>query len=321
MILQNIFYKVIMTKVLFVCSGNSKYRISPIIKNQGDSLETYGIDLEYFSIFGKGTRGYLRNIIKLKKFLVRRSFDIIHAHYSLSAYVVSLAGARPLVVSLMGSDVQKKMMSKGIIKLFNKLFWESLIVKSESMKLEINIPECRIIPNGVNFNLFKTIDKDKAEKNVGFNSQKHVIFVANPERKEKNYQLALQAFKLLDDSNVELNVVSGISYKNIPSYYYASDVLLLTSLWEGSPNVVKEAMACNCPIVSTDVGDVKKVIGNTEGCYITSFEPEDVADKLNKALVFGKKTKGRDNIKHLDSNIIAKKIIKIYEKVLKKANG
>jgi teichuronic acid biosynthesis glycosyltransferase TuaC len=93
-------------------------------------------------------------------------------------------------------------------------------------------------------------------------------------------------------------------------------VVLLTSLWEGSPNVIKEAMACNTPIVSTDVGDVKEIIGKTEGCFITSFDPEDVSDKIKKALEFGKRTTGREDIKHLESGVVAKRIIAIYKNVL-----
>jgi glycosyltransferase involved in cell wall biosynthesis len=93
----------------------------------------------------------------------------------------------------------------------------------------------------------------------------------------------------------------------------------LTSFHEGSPNVIKEAMACNCPIVSTDVGDVKDVIGNTEGCYITTFDLQDVIRKIKMALDFGKRTKGRERIMQagLDSKTIANRIIDVYHQVLK----
>lgn len=123
------------------------------------------------------------------------------------------------------------------------------------------------------------------------------------------------AFNLLNDQNAELNVVTGMEFDLVPYYMYASDVLLLTSLSEGSPNVIKEAMACNLPIVSTDVGDVKEVISNTKGCCIASFEPADVAAKLKEALNFSGPTNGREIIKQLDINIIAQKIIGIYKEI------
>ena len=93
-------------RVLFVSSGNSVKGISPIIKNQGDSLVDMGVDLTYFTIKGKGFKGYSNSVFKLKKVLNKNEYDIIHAHYSLSAIVASFAGAKPLVVSLMGSDVK-----------------------------------------------------------------------------------------------------------------------------------------------------------------------------------------------------------------------
>jgi len=307
-------------KVLFVSSGNSEFGISPTVKAQGESLKKNGIEIEYFLIKGKGIYGYHKNILPLRKYLKNDNFDIIHSHYSLSAYVASLAGSKPLVVSLMGSDVQKNLFGCMILKLFNLIFWNSLIVKSNSMKERVGIEKCFIIPNGVDFEKFKEIDKKIAKEKIGFDpNKKHIIFVANPDRYEKNFKLSKEAFNLLDDKSVELNVVCDVTHEMIPYYYYAADVLLLTSLWEGSPNVIKEAMACNCPIVSTDVGDVKEVIGNTGGCYVTSFDPKDVANKIKKALAFEKRTNGRENIEHSDSNIIAKKIIKIYEHVLEKS--
>lgn len=100
----------------------------------------------------------------------------------------------------------------------------------------------------------------------------------------------------------------------------AADVLLLTSRYEGSPNVIKEAMACNCPIVATDVGDIRWIIGDTEGCYLTSFDPGDVASKLQLALKFGRRTRGRERLIELglDSVSVAKRIVQLYQDVIEK---
>jgi len=303
-------------KVLFVSSGNSQTGIGVLVKNQGESLKNNGVQIEYFTIIGKGLKGYLRNIPELRKFLKSNRFDIIHAHYSLSGIVALLAGARPLVVSLMGSDIEANLFLKLIFKMFRKFLEKNLIVKSESIKKKIKSIDAQVIPNGVDLIKFSLMDQKTAREKVGFSQDlKYIIFVADPARYEKNYKLTQKAYKLLNDNNVKLQVLYNAAHRLIPFYMNAADVVLLTSLWEGSPNVIKEAMACNCPIVSTDVGDVRAVLGNTEGCFITTFKPEDVAEKLKKTLAFGKRTDGREHIRYLDSNVIAKKIIKFYEKI------
>ncbi len=131
-------------KVLFVSSGNSEIGISPIIKNQGESLKQNGIDLYYFTIKGKGINGYLKNIPILKKYLKYHNYDIIHAHYSLLAIVATLSGAKPLVVSLMGSDIYGNVNIDGERKFYSYInilsakllqpFVKKIIVKSKNLE-------------------------------------------------------------------------------------------------------------------------------------------------------------------------------------------
>jgi glycosyltransferase involved in cell wall biosynthesis len=145
--------------------------------------------------------------------------------------------------------------------------------------------------------------------------KKLIIFISNPNRPEKNFNLAREAVKMMNKSDVELMPVYNVPNEEICYYLNAADILLLTSKWEGSVNVIKEAMACNSPIVVTDVGDVCWVIGNTQGCFISTFEPEDVADKTKLALQFSKKmgrTKGRERIIELGLDS------KIYNSVIEK---
>ncbi len=306
-------------KVLFISSGNSKFGISPIIKNQGESLREAGIDVSYYLIKGKGFRGYIKNIKILKNFIKKNKVDIVHAHYSYSAFVASLAGAKPLIVSLMGDDLQSNYLSKLFIKVFYKISWKNIIVKSVRMYNILGISNAFVIPNGVNIQVFNSIDKRFCQKKLGWDhNKKHILFPADKSRREKNFKLAKKVFSILNNKNIELHSLIDVSPKLMPLWMNSADVVLLVSLKEGSPNVIKEAMACNIPIVSTDVGDVKEVIANTKNCYLTSYDPKEIAVKINKVLDFDKRTNGRENIKYLESGFIAKKIINIYLNTIEK---
>ena len=149
-------------------------------------------------------------------------------------------------------------------------------------------------------------------------NERIALFSSSFDRVEKNYPLAKKSVELGGGVRL-IELGKGYSKHEINKLYNACDLLLMTSIREGSPQVIKEAMACNCPIVSTDVGDVKELIGNTEGCYITSYDPEDVAENIKIALELGKRTKGRDRIifMGLDSDSTAKKIINSYKKVIR----
>ena len=306
-------------KVLFVSSGNTKNGISPIIKNQGESLKPFNIEIEYFTIQGKGVKGYFNAIFKLKKHLKSNAYDVVHAHYWISAIVASFAGAKPMVVSLMGDDVKAYSWSKWIIYLFKYFSWSAIIVKSKDMYETLGLKSAYIIPNGINMQRFKPINQQVALNIVNWNpNKKHILFTSNPKRAEKNFTLAKKAVEYLNNPNLELHYLDGVANEDVPYYYNAASVVILTSLWEGSPNAIKESMACNTPIVSTVVGDAQDVIKNTEGCYTSSFDHKEFASKIQNSLDFGQKTTGRRDIDYLKSEIIAKKIIAIYNSIKEK---
>ncbi len=305
-------------RVLFVSSGNasSKSGISPIIENQGKSLIKEGIEVDFFPIKGKGAKGYLKAIFKLREHIKTNHYDITHAHYWISAIVATFAGAKPTVASLMGDDVKTKEWYKWIIYIFYKFFWAKTVVKSKDMYNAFGQKGVAIIPNGVDMQRFKPIDREEALNFTKWDrDKKHILFTSDPAREEKNFTLAKEAVDLLNDKNIELHYLKDIPNSNIPYYYNSADVVVLTSTREGSPNAIKEAMACNIPIVSTDVGDVKDVISKTKGCYIASFEPKDFSNKIKLALEFNQRTTGRKDIEYLNETNIAKKIIKIYKEV------
>lgn len=305
-------------RILFLCSGNNntKRGVSPIIESQGESLIKLGMDLQYFTIKGTGFIGYLKNRKRLKKFIKEGSFDIIHAHYSLSGFLASLTFTKtPIIVSLMGSDIQMNKFWRFLIKLNLKLFWSKIIVKSEKMKNHLALDESvDVLPNGVNLNVFAPIDSSIAKNKLNWdNSKKYILFAANPNRYEKNFTLFQKAFSTLNSDNIIYKVLKNVDHQDIPMMMNASDVIALSSKWEGSPNVIKEALACNRPIVSTDVGDVRWLLDSCEGCFVSDGGYKDYATKLSSALSYNN-SKGRERINALNINDmdIADKLIKIY---------
>lgn len=303
-----------MFKVLFISREGTGNRPKAMVLNQANALSRENIRLEIFLVKGKGISAYFRSFKDLRARIKHNPADIYHAHYSLSGILAAMAGCRPLVVSLMGSEGKTWKIEKPVIRFFHKSRWNATIIKTERAKTELGLGNARVIPNGVDLSAFRDIDQAEARKRVGFGEGRHLLFLSDPERTEKNYDLALRAFNLVRNENIELHAIHGVDHELVPFYMYASDVLLLPSKWEGSPNAVKEAMACNLPLVATDVGDVREIIADTEGCFISAENARDFADKIIMALAF-RRTKGRSRVGHLDTGLINKKILDLYEQV------
>lgn len=309
-------------KILFISSGNSILGISSLIKRQGESLQNNGVEVEYFTIYGKGMFGYLSNYKKLKKKIRQFNPDILHAHYSLSGFLATLTFRKPIVVSLMGSDINLSAFVKFVTKFLCKYVWSKTIVKSYDMSNKLLVPNVIIIPNGVDINLFKPLKKDWCCEQLSWMAtKKHFLFAANPDRAEKNFVLVKNSLDLLNDVDYELHTLSNVSHSDVPIMMNAADVIILTSLWEGSPNVIKEGMACNRPIVSTDVGDVRWVFGDVKGCFISGFNPTELKEKLLEALEFSSligSTNGRERLIELglDSKSVAQRIVGVYNQII-----
>lgn len=321
-------------KVLFVSSGNSEhFKVSPFIKAQGESLVDKGVEVAYFSIVGKGLSNYLKNVGPLRRYLRDNPCDIIHAHYSLCGWVAVLAaGNTPVVLSLMGDDAQGTFTGNQRISLQSRLlifltkliqpFVQAIISKSENLEKAVYRKSIsRLIPNGVQLNQFKLYPGGcRAELGLETGKQ-YVLFLGSTTDPNKNFDLVKSAVALLNRPDVELLNVFGVPHDKVVKYLNSVDVFTLCSFGEGSPNVVKEAMTCNCPLVVTPAGDAAWVVAGVPGCFVAGYDPADFAEKLNAALDFARqsgRTRGRERILELglDAAAVADKLIDVYKTLL-----
>jgi teichuronic acid biosynthesis glycosyltransferase TuaC len=305
-------------KVLIVCSGTttnkSFKKMKPFVYEQIKELEKLNIEFDVFLIEKKGVIGYLKSRKALMQTIKSTQFDIIHAHYGLSGMLAVLQFKVPVVISFIGSDINN-FKGRLVLKLAMILSAHNIFVnKHLQIKAKIK-KKYSIVPYGINFSETFPIEKSIAREIMKIPKDEIIcLFGSSRNRMVKNFPLAEKAVRLC--KNVKLYDLHGNYDKNeVINLINASDCVLLTSFNEGSPQIIKEALACNVPIVTTDVGDVRSVIGDTIGCYICSYEAEDVATKINEALTFGIRTNGRKNIQHLDNVKIAERVALIYQSI------
>ena len=311
--------------VLIVCSGNfenfSFEKHQAFIYDQINAVCKFNnlIIFHTFFIKGRGVKGYLQNLKQLRSKIKEAKIDLIHAHGGHIGLLCALQRKVPGLVTFHGSDINNKKLR--VISFFAELLSKKTIyVSSKLLNKAIYITKQKsfVIPCGVDTDLFYPVDFKIARLKTGFGSQKkHILFSSAFTNSVKNYPLLKQALQFISDSAIEVHELKNYSREEVNLLINSVNLCVMTSFTEGSPQFIKEAMACNVSIVSTDVGDVKDILENTEGTFICTYDPNDVAEKIKLALAFGKRTNGREKIKHLDNKLIAEKIVNVYKTVLK----
>ena len=304
------------------------------IKSQIESLRDRGIHVDVFEINREpNIWNYFFGPFRFRKMLRKESYDLIHAHYLYPGILAVTQRKLPVVISYMGSEILGTPNDKGRVKIigvFNiilsnviQYMVDVIIVKSRNLFVKIKSKKpTYILPNGVDFNMFFPQDRQSCREQLGLATEaKIILFLGRPNDPRKNISLSTAAVEIYkkstkDTENISFLAPNPTKPELIPIYMNAANVLIQTSLWEGSPNVIKEAMACNISIVSTKVGDVEDIIGTTEGCYLTSFNPKEIANKISTAIEYNRLTAGRKNIKHLRIENIAEKLEGIYLQAL-----
>ena len=303
-------------RILIVASGNTK-AASPFIIEQVESLKKIDIHIEYFLIKGKGWTGYLKSLSKLKKKIKNKKFNLIHAHYGLSGLLATLQRKIPVIITFHGSDININKNYKWSF-IASRLSSKNIFVhKDQPKKLKVMLNEKDIIPCGINLKIFQPKDKVALRKKLNWDQKKvYILFSSSFDKPVKNVNLAYKSTQNIKNSElIELKNYTKIELSNLMN---AADLLLVTSFSETGPLIVKEAIACNCPVVSTDVGDVKEIIVKRKNSFVTSYNPKEIEAVIKKVIKLKKPVpKNELTLQEYDLNYAAQRIKVVYQECLK----
>ena len=245
--------------------------------------------------------------------------EVIHAHYGLCGMLANLQRNVPVVTTYHGSDINSRAVLPFSRMAMRRSVW-NIFVSKQTMGIARLKKKCSLLPCGVDFSELQMTGRSAARKKMNLDPGRHyVLFAGAFDNAVKNPSLARQAVELLKEEQSVLLELKGYSREEVTLLMCAADALLMTSVNEGSPQVIKEALACGCPIVSVDVGDVSERITGVEGCYVAQArEPQEIALLLDKAFAFGGKTKGREKIVSdgLENGQVARRLVRIYETIV-----
>jgi glycosyltransferase involved in cell wall biosynthesis len=303
------------------------------VKAQVDALRGAGSEVEVLHIRGDlSAANYVRAIAELRRHVTRFGPDIVYAFYGLSGWV-ALWQTHPVVLSLAGDDVlgtpgsngRRTLKSRVGIALSN---WAAnrvaiVCVQSDEMRERLWWRKLRsrthVVPYGVDPNRFTPGDQRDARRRLGLQEQARIVLFPNtPTVMRKRVDLAKAAVAIVQRTypGTSLTIIAGVRHADMPDYYRAADCCLLTSDWEGSPNVVKEALLCGLPVVSTDVGDVRKWIGLSPESIICERTPESLADGIIRVVGERRRVDPSPYLSRFSSSAIASQMLNLFATIV-----
>jgi len=310
--------KILVVTAMYPHAGNEGY--GSFVKQQVEQLRALGhlVDVLHFPGYLSQLE-YLKAAVEVSRRTRRERYDVVHAHYGVTGLAVLFRNAIPLVISLHGSDALVGWHEPVISKIVCRLA-DATITASRKVANRIS---GEVIPCGVDLSIFGPKPKTEARQRLRLRSErKYILFPFDRTRKVKRFDLASEAVTILtqEGMDMELLIVSKVDYTEMPWYYSAADAMILCSDSEGSPTSVKEALACNLPVVSTDVGDVREIVRGIAGTEIVEQSAVSLAAGLRQVLnrspdfVFD----GRTAMERYSQQRTINAIVAVYRRVIER---
>jgi glycosyltransferase involved in cell wall biosynthesis len=287
------------------------------VHSQVEALRELGHEVEVFFFPGYRSRlQYFRACWQVWLRTRRKRYDVVHAHYGFSGVPALFSWRTPVVVTYHGSDVLVGLLQPLVSRMVSRLSDANIAVSAAIQQ----VVGGDYIPCGIDTRRYRPAPQAEARQQLGLNEDcRYVLFPFDPARWVKRHELAVAAVELLQVQglNVQLLTVHGVTNELMPLYYNAADVLVLTSRSEGSPTCIKEALACEVPVVSVDVGDAAHLLAGVTGSFVCPATPQGVAQGLRQALQVKRADhNGRDAMMRFDSEIVAQAVSAVYRRAI-----
>lgn len=302
---------------------------APFIVRQVRYLRAAGATVDVLHFRGaKDPANYLRAWFAARRAIRAGSYDLVHAQFGQAGAVVAWPKRLPLVVTFRGSDLEGIVGPDGRYTRIGKVLQrvsrrvarraDAVIVVSSSLARLLPRAPDAVIPSGLDRSLFVRMSRERAREELGVpGDDERVLFVGDPANARKRFSLAREAAAR---AGAELVVAWDMPHERIPLYMNACDALIFTSMHEGSPNVVKEALACGLPVVSVDVGDVRERLEGLADCVLCEDDnPETLGRALRAVLDRRGRVDAGEVTAKLDEAVLTQQVLGVYRAALGKA--
>lgn len=309
-------------KILIVCSGNSPNFVfeknMAFVYDQINAIKRLdkAVSFNLFLVQGRGFKGYLSQRTKLIEMIDEYQPDIVHAHGGHIGMLTLLQLKVPVVVTFHGSEVNHRYL-RWISEIVLFFSTHSIFVSNKMLKKMHPLRKnYSIIPCGVDLAIFTPMDSIQAKIALEIPvDERYILFASSFSNIIKNFHLAQT---VLDDfPDYTIREIKDKTRSEVNLLINGSEAVLMTSFSEGSPQIIKEALACNQRIISVNVGDVVEQLSGVDACVVCQPNKDEIVIELKKILTLARPTFGRRKAEIYDAEKIALQVYDIYTKTRK----
>lgn len=302
-----------------------------------DALRGAGVEVDVYYVNGRANKlAYLAMPFGFFARLFSRRYDVVHVHHSLCGLVAAIQSRVAVVWTVHEGSVavpnspaydrraiKRPAYSRRLKRAVARRV-DAVVAVSDHMGSLLHRADAYVIPCGIDLGLFVPMDQAEAKTRVGLPlDRRYVLFPASPARPEKRYLLARLALDRLHEiapetRDVELVVLDQVPHAHVPYYMNAAETVLMTSAFEASPVTIREALACNVPVVSTAVGDVPGVLDGIEGCHVVEPDADSIALALRSVLALPRRVCARERMRVYSRERQAELLVEVYKRIRRK---